>query len=302
MRAAFDTAFDWGIWNLGGTQKGLIPMVQKRHIEPPVQWLALFSSPPLLPGEDQKLYQKVSDRIFADVKPVDTIEKILVGDFVHVLWDLWRWRRLLSSFMKVKGRAELQNFIASALEYDDVVKEYEDALAETLQDLVPEDQQQEDARTLAHKFALNDAGADEKVKEYLFEAGLYHHLDDIIEQAKAEKAKQLVQAYARSEPKAVKQVNELVLASGSTLDDFTSQALVNGDRDFAVLRIIERLERLIANAESRRNAILREIDRHRAPLCDALRRQTIPQIEAEVQVVETKPVKDENGREQRSKN
>ena len=40
------------------------------------------------------------------------------------------------------------------------------------------------------------------------------------------------------------------------------------------LNDIERIDRMIMNAEARRNTVLREIDRHRAALADALRRAT----------------------------
>lgn len=40
------------------------------------------------------------------------------------------------------------------------------------------------------------------------------------------------------------------------------------------LDAIERIDRMIMSAEARRNAVLREMDRHRSALADALRRAT----------------------------
>ena len=51
---------------------------------------------------------------------------------------------------------------------------------------------------------------------------------------------------------------------------------------------IERIDRLTAIAETRRNAVLREIDRRRAVLSEALRRQ-VQEIEGDFEVVEKTP-------------
>jgi hypothetical protein len=52
---------------------------------------------------------------------------------------------------------------------------------------------------------------------------------------------------------------------------------------------IDRIDRMIANAEGRRNAILREVDRHRTIWGQNVRR-AVQQIEAaEIKVIETKP-------------
>ena len=51
---------------------------------------------------------------------------------------------------------------------------------------------------------------------------------------------------------------------------------------------IERIDRLITVAETRRNAMLREIDRRRAALGQALRRQ-VEEVEGEFEVIEKTP-------------
>jgi hypothetical protein len=55
------------------------------------------------------------------------------------------------------------------------------------------------------------------------------------------------------------------------------------------LNDIERIDRMIATAEGRRNAILREVDRHRTVWGQNLR-QAVQQIEAaEVKVIDAQP-------------
>ena len=105
-------------------------------------------------------------------------------------------------------------------------------------------------------------------------------LDNILGQAKARRAKDLAQEYARREPDAVKLVRELLVACGRTMHDFVLEVLA------AKLEETERIDRSIAFAESRRNAALREIDRRRAVLGAALRR-TLEEVEGEFEVVET---------------
>jgi hypothetical protein len=51
---------------------------------------------------------------------------------------------------------------------------------------------------------------------------------------------------------------------------------------------LTRIDRLITIAETRRNAMLREIDRRRAALSEALQRQ-VQEVEGESEVVEKTP-------------
>jgi hypothetical protein len=96
-------------------------------------------------------------------------------------------------------------------------------------------------------------------------------------------AKDLAQAWARRERGAIKQVDELLASAGLTMDAVMAQTLS------LKLDDIDRIDRMIANAEGRRNAILREVDRHRTIWGQNVRR-AVQQIEAaEIKVIETKP-------------
>jgi hypothetical protein len=75
-----------------------------------------------------------------------------------------------------------------------------------------------------------------------------------------------VQEYVRAERDAVTLVNELLTDAGISMDSFMTQVLRNRIDE------IERIDRLTAIAETRRNAALREIDRRRVVLGEALRR------------------------------
>jgi hypothetical protein len=67
------------------------------------------------------------------------------------------------------------------------------------------------------------------------------------------------------DPAAIAQVEERMAALKFTMDSVHSSALIDN------LDYIERIDRLTAIAEGRRNAVFREIDRHRATFAQALR-------------------------------
>jgi hypothetical protein len=85
----------------------------------------------------------------------------------------------------------------------------------------------------------------------------------------------------RREPEATKLVKELLASSGRTMHDLLLERLPGK------LDEIERIDRLIAIAETRRNISLREIDRRRAVLGEALRRNVQEVEEGEFEVIET---------------
>ena len=70
----------------------------------------------------------------------------------------------------------------------------------------------------------------------------------------------------RGKREAVTLVNELLTDAGISMDSFMTKVL--GDK----IDYIERIDRLTAIAETRRNAALREINRRRAVLGETLRR------------------------------
>jgi hypothetical protein len=82
----------------------------------------------------------------------------------------------------------------------------------------------------------------------------------------------LVQGYAQHESDAVTLVDELVARAGTSMDTLLAEALAEELDD------IERIDRLTAVAEGRRNASLREIDRRRVVLGETLRR-TVQEVE-----------------------
>jgi hypothetical protein len=103
-----------------------------------------------------------------------------------------------------------------------------------------------------------------------------------------EDASDLAEDWARRNPSAIKKVDKLLASAGLTMDAVMAETLS------ARLDHIERIDRLIATAEGRRNVILREVDRHRAALSEALRRAAQQVEEAEFKVIEPKQAERRN--------
>jgi hypothetical protein len=241
-----------------------------------VQRLTLFGSPQLLEGEDAAAYDELLSRVSAAAKPVDIIDEMFIADVVSLEWELLRWRRLKSSLMRTHALKALEQFLTNHLDYDQYWKFFEEDLTEMLQDNL-EDQSEDDARRLAHKCARNEPDADEKVNQIL--AGMNLDMDNILKRARARKAEELSQEYVRRKPGAIKLIDKLLTRASLSIDALMAEALAKQ------LDNIERIDRLATIAETRRNAMLREIDRRRAVLGEALRRQ-VQEVEGEFKVIE----------------
>jgi hypothetical protein len=223
----------------------------------PVQRLELFGPPLLLEGEDAAIYDELLARMYTAVKPVDIIDEMFLADLVVLEWEIVRLRRLKLSLLTASGHKALADFLTAKLDYDLYTEAFEETLAEALQEKLAEDEAQE----LAYQFVRSESDSEEKVNK-LLTTSLYL----ILHRAKAKRASELAEEYARREPDAIKLVNELLASSGLTMHDMMAKGFTQE------IDVIERIDRLIAIAETRRNASLREIDRHRAVLGDALRR------------------------------
>jgi hypothetical protein len=245
---------------------------------PPV---TLFGSPVLLAGEDDASYHELLSRVRAAINPVDIIDEMFIADLIYLEWEVLRWRRLKSSLMQTQGLEALERFLSKHLDYyDHYQTHFEQDLAEILQDNLTEGQTEDDARRLAHQCAMNERDAEDKVNQILDHTDW--DMDGIVNSAKTRKAEELTQDYLQRKPGAIKLIDKLLAETGSSIDALMAAALP------AKFEYIERIDRLTTIAESRRNAMLREIDRRRAVLGEALRRQ-VQEVEGEYEVVEKTP-------------
>jgi hypothetical protein len=233
-------------------------------------------------GEAAAAYEDLFAGIHAAVKPVDTIDEMLIADVVLEEWEVLRCRRLKFSLIRVHQLEVLEQFLRKKLDYDLYAEDFTEDLAEILEDNLPKDQA-DAAQQLANACARNDSVAVDKVNEAL--ARIQLDMSDILYRAQVRKAKELAQKYVRREPDAVTLVDEIVADASVSIDDLMTKALAQR------LDNIERIDRLISIAESRRNTSLREIDRRRAVLGETLRRSVKEVEDAEFQVVGSTPTR-----------
>ena len=249
------------------------------------QRLGLFGPPPLIEGEDAAAYDQLLARIFAAVKPVDVIDEMFITDVLALEWEVLRLRRLKWSLIRAPALEALENFLGKNLDPDLYSQHFADDLAKTLRHYLPEGQVSS-AQTLAHECAQNEADAVAKVRKILH--GGLRNMNQVRDDAKGRKAKELVQEYVRREPNAVTLVHQILTDAGVSMDGLMADALADKLDD------IERIDRLISIAESRRNASLHEIERRRAVLGETLRRSVQEIEDGEFEVIETTPAQGEN--------
>ncbi len=94
-------------------------------------------------------------------------------------------------------------------------------------------------------------------------------------------------AWAQCDSDSIKEVEELLASAELTMDTVMAQTLA------LKLDQVDRIDRMLMSAEARRNSVLREIDRHRASVAQALR-QAVKDIEdAQFEEVEAKKIADQ---------
>jgi hypothetical protein len=270
------------------------------------------SDPPLLlKGEDAAAYDKLLAATTAAVHPGDFIEKIFVADVVYLQWEIRRFRRLKTGLLRIVADEALQSFLHDVLDYALCREWFERPLAEALQeqltrrkqiaenlrkhgypaegdDAAEQENGEDDPEELARRYFEGEPEAVEKVEHLLGD----DKIGGLFRTAEANKREELALAYARREADAMKQINELLAANGVTMDDLIAKELALGDRGEGKIDKLELIDRLIGIAEARRSMMLREIDRHRAVLGEALRWK-MHELDAEnAQVIETTPRKE----------
>jgi hypothetical protein len=119
------------------------------------------------------------------------------------------------------------------------------------------------------KVELMTTAAHEGVKETLTPLVGWSDADD------------LANAWAARNPRALKRVEKILASAGRTMDAVMAQALSLKLDDF------ERIERMIAMTEARRNLILREIDWRRQMLGENLRRAVQQVEDGQLRVIES---------------
>jgi hypothetical protein len=68
----------------------------------------IFGPPPILEGEVARAYNKLLARVSTEVMPQDILEEIWVRDVVDLTWEIFRWRKLVVSFLPFQHLHEIE--------------------------------------------------------------------------------------------------------------------------------------------------------------------------------------------------
>ena len=247
--------------------------------------LSLFGPPQLLQGENPEEYAELLARITAAANPLDAIEEIFVDDVTRLQWEILRWQRLKTSLIKKATSKALERFLSENIWFKLYRAKFEKCLTEALAAGFPDDHDSKLAADLARRCADDEAEAIGEAKEILGYAEL--DFDQLVKDVKAERVAELRKNYARRDAEATREVDSVLAGCGVTLDELTAKALgENAHARIDYLAGIERVDRLLIVAENRRNASLREIDRHRAAFGQTVRRSLEDVEEAEFEAIE----------------
>jgi len=216
-----------------------------------------FGPAPLLAGENVAAYNEFLQQVILAVKPGDIVEQIWVHDYVYHDCEVSRLRGEKAKFVNDAARDFLKNEILRCF-----VKE-----AEEDADEVPVEDDSD--ATLAESDIEPDRSEDEA------EA-------DRQEQA----ANELAGRWMAGDQDAKNEMQKIFAAIGRDFEeviaDVMEMAFLNTMED------VELIDRKMMTEESRRNAVVREVDRHRAVLGLQLRRTSEQIHEAEYKVIEDK--------------
>ncbi len=256
-----------------------------------VQRFRAFGPPQLLEGEDAAAYDEFLGRICAAVKPLDVIDDISVFNAISYLWDSLRYRRLKAKLMAECLHEALEAFLIEVLDYSHYRGILEKILDQILEEeKIPEDQ----AQDLARRYARSEPDSVKKVDAVLKTARVQVHV--VEKTARGERAKELAQEFAQRKPAAIKQVSKFLASKGRTMDDLLANAItgrIGHNEEIDYLTAIERIERLITIADTCRDAALREIERRRVTLAEALRRK-VAEVDGEFEVIDKVPAEAKN--------
>jgi hypothetical protein len=127
-----------------------------------------------------------------------------------------------------------------------------------------------------------------RLKVSLLNARAHDSLVTVLAPLVDESVSDVVNDWARRETNAVKWVNDVLKSADLSIDAVMAETMSDN------LDYVERIEHMIAIAESRRDAVLYEIDRHRATIART-RRPRMHQLEqSEIEVIDVETVEGKN--------
>ncbi len=220
----------------------------------------LFGPAPLLVGENAADREEFLQEVTAAVKPIDILEKIWVRDFVNHDSDAGLLRQLKAKLINDAARDLLKDEICRC-----AMKEAEDTADSSFED---------DSSAL---LAEGDIEPDRS------------EIEGEVDR-KEQAANGLARRWRAGDLGAKNKLRKIFAAAGRDIEeviaDVLATAVINTMQD------AEWIDRKIMTEESRRNGVVRELDRHRAIVGFQLRRPSEQIHDAEYKVIEDAKIKD----------
>jgi len=231
--------------------------------------ISLLGPPPRLEGEDVAVYEELMARLHRDLKPRDVIEQIWMRDIVDNTIEILRYRRFRTKL--------LNSLILEARE-----KALNSAVDDELNRLV--DDEWEPPPEVQQKTLLDEI-REELERRRKLEKGIdpppsRPEPEPEPESESWAECKERLQ----EEPAVVERLRKVRESVQSELD----LEHIAAEEFVGVLHDIERIDNLISIAERRRNAVVHEMDRHRAEFAQRMREKLHEIEDADFQTIETK--------------
>jgi len=249
-------------------QSEVTKMVERRRSSTSNQIsISLLGPPPRLEGEDVAVYEELMARVHRDLKPRDVIEQIWMRDIVDNTIEILRYRRFRTKL--------LNSLILEARE-----KALNSAVDDELNRLV--DDEWEPPPEVQQKTLLDEI-REELERRRKLEKGIDPPPSRPEPEPESESWAECKERL-QEDPAVVEKLRKVRKSVQSELD----MEHIAAEEFVGVLHDIERIDNLISIAERRRNAVVHEMDRHRAEFAQRMREKLHEIEDADFQTIETK--------------
>jgi hypothetical protein len=213
-----------------------------------VRKLAFLGPSPVLQNENSAEYDELLSHLLGDLKPIDVVEAIWIRDVADLTWEVRRWRRMKICVVEAAMAAAMVYVLAAP----------------------------------SHR-RLAEIGAIKNVENANFgplskEAPISGTPRTVTSSDKRSRSHTRFAKKLAADPTALNQF----LAKIKLVDDTVITRAFLEELDH-----IERIDRLMMNAEGRRNAALREIDRRRSNFGRTMRAAVLADEEAGAIMIES---------------
>jgi hypothetical protein len=155
----------------------------------------LFGKPPLIIGEDRKVYDDLLRRFALAVSPADVVAWMFVKDFADLTCEIHRWRRAKAGIINVTRKEGLRSIFESITETQDIPEDSSRAREADLKadNWYRNSDTRQDARQHIERYDLLDASDTITAQAIALRSRELETIDNMIASAEARRAGVLAQ-------------------------------------------------------------------------------------------------------------